>query len=360
MRALVANLILAFGLAASPALYAQSAAPAPIEIQPDAPDQYTVVKGDTLWDISGRFLQQPWRWPEVWELNRDQIKNPHLIYPGDIVFLDRKNGQVRLRLGRAVGNLAANDAGGARSDRMSPMVRAESQNTRQAIPTVSPAAIEPFINRPLIVEENALKTNPRILAGTDERVYYSKDDLIYARDLKDDKTTEWHIYRPAKPILDPDTRLPLAYEATYLGMARLLKGGETATLRIVNSTEEIGEGDRLIPATPDRIGSMAPRPPQAALQGKIISVYRGITQVGRNNVVALNLGRSAGLETGHVLSIHQAGRMVRDREADNKLVVLPNLEVGHMLIFRVFDKIAYGLVTNTSRPVQIGDAVITP
>jgi hypothetical protein len=259
-------------------------------------------------------------------------------------------------LGKSVGNLAA--AGGP-GDRMSPMVRAENSN-RQAIPTISSAAIEPFINRPLIVEENELKSNPRIFAGTDNRVYFSKNDLVYARGITDDRVTEWHIYRPAKPLLDPDTKLPLAYEALYLGQARLLKGGDPATLRIISISEEIGEGDRMVPAAPDRVGSLAPRPPETELHGKIVSVYRGITQVGRNSVVALNLGSSSGLQNGHVLAIEQTGRLVADREDKNKLVALPNLPVGHMLVFRVFNKFAYGLVTNASRPIQVGDTVVTP
>lgn len=358
MRGRFAQGILAVALSGASLQLARSATDS-ADLQPDAPDSYTVVKGDTLWDISGRFLQKPWRWPEVWELNREQIKNPHLIYPGDVVYLDRNGNQVRLRLGRTMADASG---AGTRGDRLSPMVRAESlSGNRQAIPTISAAAIEPFINRPMIVEQNQLQANPRVLAGPDTRVYFSRDDLIYARGLDDERVNDWHIYRPARAIIDPDTRLPIAYEAQYLGQARLIKGGDPATLRVISSTEEIGEGDRMMPASPERIGSLAPRSPDTEMHGKIVSVYRGITQVGRNSVVALNLGSAAGLQNGHVLAIQQTGRVVIDREDKNRGPInLPPVEVGHMLVFRVFDKFAYGLVTNASRPIQVGDSVVTP
>lgn len=349
-------------------------ATAPLEIAADAPDKHVVVKGDTLWDISGKFLTKPWRWPEIWQLNRDQIRNPHLIYPGDIVYLDRSGPQPRLRLGRAVGGTGsgADGADGLRGERLSPQVRVESL-AKAAIPTVPASLIEPFLNRPLIVEENQLRSSARVLAAPEARVYMGQGDLVYARGISDMSIAEWHVYRPARPILDPDTRLPLAHEALYIGTARLEKAGDVSSLRIVSAAEEIGEGDRLMPALEERPVSFVPRPPEKDIAGKIVSIHRGVRQVGRNGVVAISMGREHGIEVGNVMSIQATGRVVADREAVEQRrqawqlpsgkatsVQLPSVDVGHLMVFRVFDKVSYGLVMNASRAIEIGDAVVTP
>jgi LysM domain len=328
----------------------------PLELSKDAPDRYTVVRGDTLWDISGKFLQKPWRWPEIWQLNREQIEDPHWIYPGDIVYLDQSNGTPRLRLGKAVGG--SNGAAGERRDQLQPMARSEPLS-RSAIPTISAAAIDAFLNRPLIVDEIGLKNSPRIVGTEEGRVYLGRGDLAYVRGIKDDSVTEWHIYRPAKPLLDPDTRLPIAFEALYVGSAHVERRGDPATLRITGTSEEVGEGDRLMPAERARVVNYAPRPPSTPINGRIVSVYRGVSQAGRNSVVALNVGKGNGLEVGNVLAISQRGVLVPDREI-NKPVKLPDEATGYLLVFRIFDKIAYGLIMDASRPVAVGDVVANP
>ena len=187
--------------------------------------------------------------------------------------------------------------------------------------------------------------------------------MVYARGIADEQTSDWHVYRPARAIVDPDTRKPLAYEALYIGSARLERGGDIARLRITSANEEIGEGDRLIPAVNERPMNFAPRAPEADVSGKIVSIHRGVRQVGRNGVVALNIGRHDGIEVGHVLGIQSTGRIVPDREAGKRqveLVQLPNLDVGTVLVFRVFDTISYGLVMTASRAIEIGDAVVRP
>jgi hypothetical protein len=340
---------------------AQQATP-PIELAPGAPDKHIVVKGDTLWDISATFLKSPWRWPEVWQLNREQIANPHLIYPGDIVYLDTTGVQPRLRLGRSIGSaggtVAANGRQGNGSGRLEPVVRAE-QLDRDAISTVSMAAIEPFINRPLIVDEKGLAESPRIIATQEGRVYLGRGDKAYVRGIKDDGVTDWQVYRPAKPLLDPDTRKPIAYEALYLGSAQLVRKGDPATIRIGENAEEIGEGDRLVPVEAARGVNFAPRPPERPVSGRIVSVYRGVTQVGKNSVVALNVGKANGLDVGHVLTVELSGRLAKDRQA-NELVKLPNEPIGQLLVFRALDKIAYGLVVEASQPISVGDSVVNP
>jgi len=239
----------------------------PLELAPNAPDRYVVVKGDTLWDISGRFLSKPWRWPEIWELNREEIRNPHLIYPGDAVLLDRSGATPRLRLGRLVGaggSEAGGQAGGHNGgaglqvERRQPAVRV-TELDREPVPTIRSTDIEAFLNRPLIVDEIGLATHPRIVATQDGRVYLGRGDLAYARGIVDENVREWHIYRQARPLLDPDTRIPIAYEALFVGSARLERGGDPATLRVTAMNEEIGIGDRLVPAEVPKVVNYAPR-----------------------------------------------------------------------------------------------------
>jgi nucleoid-associated protein YgaU len=341
----------------APAL-AQQATP-PIELAPGAPDKHVVVKGDTLWDISATFLKSPWRWPEVWQLNREQIANPHLIYPGEIVYLDNSGTTPRLRLGKPFDGMAA--GGGRPGDgdrRLEPVVRAE-QLDKDAISTISSAAIEAFINRPLIVDEKGLAESPRIIATQEGRVYLGRGDRAYVRGIKEDGIADWHIYRPAKPLLDPDTRKPLAYEALYLGSAQVVRKGDPTTIRIVGNAEEIGEGDRLVPAEAARTVNFAPRPPERDVAGKIVSVYRGISQVGKNSVVALNVGKAHGLEVGHVLTVQLTGKLAKDRQA-NEVVKLPNEPIGQLLVFRTFDNISYGLIVEASQSISVGDSVVNP
>ena len=336
---------------------AQQATP-PIELAPGAPDKHVVVRGDTLWDISATFLKAPWRWPEVWQLNREQIANPHLIYPGDIVYLDNSGASPRLRLGRALSRGTEAGGSGERVGRLEPVVRAE-QLDKDAISTISSAAIEAFINRPLIVDEKGLAESPRIVATQEGRVYLGQGDRAYVRGIKEDGVTEWQVYRPARPLVDPDTRKPLAYEALFLGSAQVVRKGDPATIRIVANAEEIGEGDRLVPAEVAQTVNFAPRPPERDVSGKIISVYRGITQVGKNSVVALNVGSQHGLEVGHVLTVQLTGKLAKDRQA-NELVKLPNEPIGQLLVFRTFDTIAYGLIVNASQSISVGDSVVNP
>lgn len=337
------------------AAFAQGAT-APLELAPDAPDKHVVVKGDTLWGISGRFLKSPWRWPEIWQMNREQIANPHLIYPGDVVYLDRSGDQPRLRLGRQVGQGSSGGAGDP--SRNQPSVRS-SPLEREAIPTLDLSSIQVFLNRPLVVDEEGLKTHPRIVATQDGRVYLSRGDMAYARGIKDESVKEWHIYRPARPLLDPVSRQPIGWEALYVGSAQTVRGGDPATLRVLSNAEEIGEGDRLMPATRAQTPTVAPRPPSGPVDGRIVSVYRGVDQVGRLNVVAISAGAKQGLEVGHVLQVQSTGRTIVDRDT-REAVKLPNEPIGQLLVFRVFDRIAYGLVVAAAQPISVGATVTNP
>ncbi|MFT3800651.1 MAG: LysM peptidoglycan-binding domain-containing protein [Burkholderiaceae bacterium] len=359
---LIASLAGWTALAHPSGAFAQATATPPLEIAKDAPDKYVVVKGDTLWDISGRFLEKPWRWPEIWELNREQIHDPHWIYPGDIVYLDRNaEGGPRLRLGRPIGEGGSGGGALGAQARLQPMTRSEPLG-RNAIPTINAAAIDAFLNRPLIVDETSLANNPYLVGTEEGRLYLSRGDLAYARGLGDQPAEEWHIYRPSKPLLDPDTRKPIALEALYIGSARLEKNGDPATLRITGTTEEIGTGDRLMPAERSRTINYAPHAPDGPVDGRIVSVYRGVAQAGRNSVVALNVGQAQGIEIGHVLSISKRGQIVPDRDGPvrGQMVKLPDEAIGYLMVFRVFDHVSYGLILDASKSVAIGDNVNTP
>ena len=342
------------GLACAAGLALAQPATAPLELAKDAPDRYIVVKGDTLWDIAGRFLSKPWRWPEIWDLNREEIRDPHWIYPGDVILLDRSGATPRLRLARRVGDGASGaGAGGSLSaQKLSPRVRVEPLE-REAIPTIDSTRIEAFLNRPLVVDEQGLASHPRIVATQEGRVYLGRGELAYVRGIDEEAASDWHIYRSARPLLDPDTRKPIAWEALFLGTGRLERPGDPASLRVLATNEEVGPGDRLMPAERALPITYVPRAPENEVSGRIVAVYRGVTQVGRNSVVAINLGKEHGLE--------QRGATIVDRTSPNReRIDLPDEAVGHLLVFRVFDKIAYGLVMDASHPIAVGDDVANP
>ncbi|MEY4864419.1 MAG: hypothetical protein RLZ51_2514, partial [Pseudomonadota bacterium] len=211
---------------------------APLQIAPNAPERYTVVRGDTLWGIAGRFLSAPWQWPQVWQLNKDQIANPHLIYPGDVVILDRSGAVPRLRLARdAARDGVAEGTAGLPVVRLAPGVRTQTLPA-QALPTLPAAEIEPFLNRPWVLDPAELAQHARIVGTQDGRIYLSRGDLAYARGLPAQPPEQWHVYRPARPLLDPATRQPLAWETLFVGTARLMQPGDPATLRIESNLEE--------------------------------------------------------------------------------------------------------------------------
>lgn len=330
---------------ASLTAFAEAANPA-VEIKDNAPDTYVVKKGDTLWEISGKFLTQPWRWPEVWRMNRSQIHNPHLIYPGQLIVLDR-NGP-SLSIGRQL------------EDKLSP--RVYTSDIAQAIPSIPPEAIEPFLSKPLVVDAKRLENSATIIATQEDRLYTGRGDEVFAKDI-DEGQKAWLVYRPVRPLMDPDTRTVLAYEAVYLGSAVVEEGGMPATLRITAANQEIGRGDRLVPAEPPKLMAYMPHAPQTDVEGRVISIYGGVAETGADNVVTLNVGENGGLEAGDVLALYRNRGIANytDPESGRKEAYkLPEQRYGLLFVFRVFDHIAYGLVMNTDGSVKIGDYVRNP
>jgi hypothetical protein len=339
-----------------------------------------VQRGDTLWGISSIYLKRPWRWPELWGMNLAQIKNPHLIYPGQQLFLEKLDGQARLRLG---GSAQAGEAAGLPTVRLSPRTRQEPLG--QALTTLQANAIDPFLAEPLIVEEHELAAAPRIVATQEHRVLLTRGDRAYARGpleapLLDGANAprQFRIFRQATPLKDPVSGEVLGFEAQYVGKAALLRGESSqdteeangqrlnlpvpASLDIVAAKEEMRVGDRLLPEPERQFLSYSPRAPQAPVDARIVSVYgSAVVNAAQNQVVAINRGRRDGLESGHVLAILKDGRRLSDStDPARALIKLPDERNGLLMVFRTFERLSYGLVLDITDSVHIGDRLSNP
>jgi nucleoid-associated protein YgaU len=342
--------------AAPPAPTAQ----APLELAESAPTRYEVKRGDTLWSIAARFLKSPWRWGEIWRMNKDQIRNPHRIYPGDVIVLKTgADGRPQLAI--------APTEEPRPTVRLGPTVRTTPIDTA-AIPSIPPAVIDPFLTRPLIVGEENLTNAPRIVGGPDSRVVLASGYKVYATGLPASDGANWQVYRPAKPLFSPGKKEVLGYEAEYLGDAVVDKHGEVATLIIVNSKSEIVVGDRLVQAPRERIVSYPPHSPDKPVEGRIIGLPTTLVESGRDAVLTLDVGARDGIEIGHVLALyHQPGDIVHPDQkpsynpwAEKRMLALPSERIGLAFVFRVFDKVSYALVLNSSKQVELGDWVRKP
>jgi hypothetical protein len=353
---------------------------APLTLRPDAPDRYVVVPGDTLWGISQRYTDSPWRWPELWGMNREQIRNPHLIYPGAVLLLDRARGTLSLagpgarpgagpgdRPGERPGERAGDEPGSgvAGGARLSPRVRAEMLAKRE-IPSIPPSAIEPFLTRPLLIEPDAFDDAPTIVATQQDRVILAAGNTAYVRGIRESKEETWYVYRRGNALVDPDTERTLAYEAIYLGTAQLTRSGEPAIVLLTSAVQEINAGDKLIAAGRAQPINYAPHAPDVQVSGRVMSIYGGLGKVGEagpQQIVTINRGRADGIEVGHVLALYSLGGTVRDvtrRRGANDLIKVPDERAGVLFVFRVFERVSYGLIMQISRPVSPLDVVRTP
>jgi LysM domain len=349
-----------------------------LEIQPNAPDSYVVQKGDTLWGISRKFLTQPWRWPDIWRLNKEQIKNPHLIFPGDIVRLDRATGTLSI-------------------ERLTPRVR-EERLAREAIPTVPLRVLEPFLSAPLVIERGGLDKAPRIFATQEGRYNVGAGARAYVTGMGESKELLWQLYRPGIALVDPDTKDILGYEAIYLGNARVMRTGDPATVQVVTAKQEVSEGDRLVVAPQPQVFSFAPRAPDKPIRARVMSLYDGRSdartdllldrpdwagirsdavakslyesfgETGGLAIVSLNKGAKDGLEVGHVLALFRGTTVSNNRsvgpfymgERKQEPIDLPEERFGLLMVFRTFDNLSYALTLGVERPVAPGDLVKTP
>jgi len=345
-----------------------------VQIRSDAPDRYTVRKGDTLWGISSRFLKEPWQWPHVWRLNSQQIRNPHLIYPGDVIVFDRATGTLSI-------------------ERASPRVR-EERLAGEAIPSIPPRIIEPFLTQPLVVEPDGLKNAPEIVATELGRYNVGQGNRVYAEGISESTEPLWFMYRQGRAIVDPDTKRTLGFEATNLGTARVTKRGHPSTLDIVKSTREVSEGDRLVAVGPTRVVNYVPHKPATNIDARVVMISDGESdtrsdiygaeqanylqddsqvgsfrrEAGPLQVVILNKGAKDGLELGHVLALYRSFVVRNDRsigafymgEPRKPDVTLPENRYGLLFVFRTFENVSFALVVHASEPVTPRDIARTP
>ncbi|MBP8018582.1 MAG: LysM peptidoglycan-binding domain-containing protein [Hylemonella sp.] len=351
------------------------------DLAPGAPDSYTVKGGDTLWGISGLFLKTPWRWPELWGMNINEVRNPHRIYPGQLLVLEKANGRARLRMGGVLGG-----EGDAPVDtiKVSPRTRSETL-ADAALPTLSNRYIEPFLSEPVIVDETALTKTPRIVATQEGRVLLSRGDRAYA--LGDSATPvlggkddlrDFRVFRNVTPLKDPVTGTILGYEAQYVGKARVAHGQTTkatpdkdgkptvelvpATIDIVGAKEEMRIGDRLLPEPPRQFTNFVPRPPDTQVDGRIVSVYgSAVVNAAQNQVVVIDKGTRDGLQVGHVMAVLKDGARVLDRTTGKpEFIKLPDERNGLLMVFRPFETLSYALILEITDGVKIGDKFTTP
>lgn len=349
------------------------------DLAENAPERYTIRSGDTLWALSQMFLKSPWRWPELWGMNKTEIANPNRIYPGQVLELVHSNGNVHVRL---AGNAQRNAP--PETIRLSPRTRQEALSDL-ALPTLRPNIIEPFLVEPMVVDAATLNDAARIVAGPDSRVLMTRGDRMYARSagsgsMLDGATTNkpYRIFRNATPLKDPASGAVLGYEAQYIGKAVLVHGESStevsdkdrkkqtalvpATLDIILAKEEIRVGDRLLPEPERQWLTYTPHAPAVKVDGRIVSVYgTAVANAAQNQVVAINLGTNHGMESGHVLSIQKDGATLTDKSDPTRpLMKLPDEHNGLMMVFRTFDNISYALVLEITHPVRIGDRLTNP
>ncbi len=347
------------------------------DLAPGAPDSHTVKRGDTLWDISKLFLKSPWRWPQLWGMNLEEIKNPHLIYPGQVLVLDKSGGRARLRMADG------SQPGG--TVKLSPRARGEAVGD-SAIPTIPLNLIAPFLNEAVVLNDNELVNAPRIVAAPESRVLMGRGDRAYVRGELGG-IADWRLFRQATPLIDPTTKEVLGYEARFVGTAAYVREGGTATVaedkglshlwkrgndssttlavpatfEILSVKEEVGVGDRLAAVPTRDFSNFTPRAPSQPTSGQVVQVYGDALIAGQNQVVAINRGTRDGIERGHVLAVLRDGQQVLDRtNARPEAIKLPDERHGLMFVFRTFDRVSYALLLQVEQPVRAGDRFTQP
>lgn len=347
----------------APAGPVSALAAAAMALSPDAPQEYVVKRGDTLWDISRMFLRQPWYWPEIWQVN-PQIANPHLIYPGDVLRLVYVDGQPRVTLERAAGTQRGGDS------RLSPQVRREALD--QAITTIPYDVVASFMGRPTLLDKDQVDNAPYVVAMRDGRLIGAMGNEIYARRIAEAPVeTRYAIIHVEEELIDPDTRRPLGYAGVYVGTGAVATEGDPAKLMLTESTREALQGDKLFPETIDVSLDFVPHAPEREVDAAILAV-RSQTVMGQYQVVALNRGAAAGLEAGHVLAAYRSGEVVRDGYARGGLAArgarggsgtklqLPDERSGFLMVFKAFEQMSYALVMEASHELRQGDRARNP
>jgi hypothetical protein len=331
------------------------------------PEVYYVKQGDTLWDISSRFLESPWQWPELWHVN-EEIDNPHLIYPGDVIRLVYVDGRPQLQVERrgAPADGAPTDTVKMMTDgsvvRLSPQVRVLPLDA--AIPTIPVSTIQTFLRDALVVTREEAAAAPYVIAGGDRRVVFAQGDTIYARDPVQkwaELIQSYGVFRVGHRYVDPQTKEVLGIEALKIGMLRTAdQQGEVATFRVIQTQEDIRPQDRLFTSREGRMQSIFyPAAPDTKVEARIIRFFDRLHSVARNDVVVINKGSRDGLRDGHVLEVMQTGQRIKD-PVRKGMVQLPDVQAGTIVLFRVFEKVSYGLVVQATLPIRMNDLATNP
>jgi hypothetical protein len=349
----------------------------PALLKTDAPVDYTIIRGDTLWDISGRYLNKPWMWTSIWEAN-PQIRDPNLIYPGDKLELEYIDGlptilfsQNSIDTGGRKPIFSSTNASHALNEhgnpiaiysnsrvKLSPVIRSESLDA--AVPTIPGDSIQQFLIHPLVVDSETLETTPYVVANHENRLISSIGSQIYARGQMNRQQTNYGIYRKSDELRDPRTGILLGHEITHVADAKLLNFGDPSTLMIVSNKMETKSGDILLGSTMgEATHQYVPRMPKLNGEGRIISLFNAISQSGRDQVVVLNVGKSGNIKKGDVLAIESNGKHVIDKYAKSGLshIKLPNVRTGVVMVFKTFEKVSYALVMESTRPVLVNDII---
>lgn len=319
-----------------------------IPVSPDAPSTYVVQPGDTLWDISAKFLTDPWYWPEIWHIN-PQVANPHLIYPGDTLALTWVDGQPRVTVAQ----------GGA--TRLSPRVREHPLS--EAIHAIPYERIAAFMQRPAVLSEEQVRGAPYVAHGRDHRLISAAGQEVYVRRLASAAPgSRYNVYHVGDELKDPDDGDVLGYQGVFAAEAGLRRSGDPSTMLIVDSARETLDGDILVPVAGEPKMDFIPRAPKSKVEGTIMSVIDDRTVVADYDVVIINRGTRHGLEPGHVLTVWEAGEEVRDitPHPESRTVQLPDERNGVAMVFKAYDRMSYGLMMQSDREVHVGDAVRSP
>jgi hypothetical protein len=317
----------------------------PVPLASGHPDEYVVQVGDTLWDIAGKFLKDPWYWPEIWYVNPD-IANPHLIYPGDVIGLVYIDGQPRIT------NLRGS------AYRMSPQARVTPLT--EAINTIPYEAVAAFLRSGKIIEKNEADSLPYFLETRGDHLIAAAGNEIYVRGLAGAQPgSRYNVVHIGDPLRDPDDNRLIGYQGILVGDGTLRRGGDPATVVLTDTSQEAIKGDRLIPESVDVPLNFFPKAPSSVIDGRILAVVGGVTQIGQYMVVVMNRGSGDGLAVGDVLTVFQAGEEVRDRIKGGK-VRLPDEEAGTVMVFKTYDRVSYGLVMEATEALHVLDFVRNP
>ena len=319
-----------------------------LQLQDKAPSRYVVVPGDTLWGISARFLKDPWKWPQIWGMNREEIENPHLIYPGDVIVLENDGGNPRLRVESPGGEQGANE-----TVRLEPGVRI--RDLGRAIPSIPLSAIGPFLSKTRIVSRKTWNGAPKLISGENGNDILGAGYIGYVSGLSGGAVS-WSVYGKGRELTDPVSGKSMGLEADYLGEAKLVKPGNPAKIEITRSAKEIEMGAALLPVVEQTVTHFVPHAPDKPIKGRILS-SDGKSEIAQNDAVILDLGSRDGVELGNVLAVDRAGTSAMD---GGRKIRLPSRRVGLVMIFRVYDTVSYALVVQSERTIHAGDIVRTP